>query len=224
MGESKNFSDYKWCCMFGEIEVTAEALSENVLRCQTPSHTPGFVPFYITCSNRLACSEVREFEFRKSACTKSCLMADKIAQEDELRVLARLVKLLSSGVEKKKIHCTVEECDGCKVINVVHALDIGDKNNLGSFDKTLTVFKGNPTDVLFGILLKDKLYDWLTCQTHKMGKGLNILDDEGQGVIHLAAALGFEWAIVPIVAAGISPNFRDAKGKTALHWASYYGR
>lgn len=224
MGESKHFSDYKWCCMFGEIEVTAEALSENVLRCHTPSHTPGFVPFYITCSNRLACSEVREFEFCKGTSTKSCLMADKKVPEDELRVLTRLVKLLSSGVEKIRINCTVEECDGCKVMSVVHTLNIDDKNDLGSFDKTLTVFKGNPTDVLFRILLKDKLYGWLACQTHKMGKGLNVLDDEGQGVIHLAAALGFKWAIGPIVAAGINPNFRDAKGKTALHWASYYGR
>lgn len=224
MGESKHFSDYKWCCMFGEIEVAAEALSENVLRCQTPSHTPGFVPFYITCSNRLACSEVREFEFRRSTSTKLCLMADKKAPQDELRVLTRLLKLLSSGVEKKKIHCTVEECDGCKVMNVVHTLNANDKSNLGSLDKTLTVFKGNSTDVLFKFLLKDKLYDWLACQTHKIGKGLNNLDDEGQGVIHLAAALGFEWAVAPIIAAGISPNFRDAKGKTALHWASYYGR
>lgn len=224
MGESKHFSDYKWCCMFGEIEVAAEALSENVLRCQTPSHTPGFVPFYITCSNRLACSEVREFEFRQSTSTKSCLMADKKASENELRVLTRLVKLLSSGVEKKKIHCTVEECDGCKVMNVVHTLNTNDKSNLGSMDKTPTVFTGNSTDVIFRFLLKDKLYDWLACQTHKMGKGLNTLDDEGQGVIHLAAALGFEWAVAPMIAAGISPNFRDAKGKTALHWASYYGR
>ncbi|XP_017227061.1 calmodulin-binding transcription activator 1 isoform X2 [Daucus carota subsp. sativus] len=224
MGEAKHFSDLKWCCMFGEIEVDAEALSENVLRCQTPSHTPGVVPFKITCSNRLACSEVREFEFRRSTSTNSCLMADKKASQDELRVLTRLIKLLSSGVNDKNSYCTVEECDGCKVMNVIHAINTDDMNNLGSFDKTLTASQGNSNDVLFRVLLKDKLYDWLACQTHNLGKGLNILDDEGQGVIHLAAALGFEWAIGPIIAAGISPNFRDAKGKTALHWASYYGR
>lgn len=45
--------------MFGEIEVSAEVLTDNVIRCETPFHSPGRVPFYVTCSNRLACSEVR---------------------------------------------------------------------------------------------------------------------------------------------------------------------
>lgn len=49
--------------MFGEIEVSAEALAGNVIQCQTPLHSSGRVPFYVTCSNRLACSEVREFQF-----------------------------------------------------------------------------------------------------------------------------------------------------------------
>ncbi|CAH1428388.1 unnamed protein product [Lactuca virosa] len=26
------------------------------------------------------------------------------------------------------------------------------------------------------------------------------------------------------VTAGVSPNFRDSRGRTALHWASFYGR
>ncbi|KAK4380161.1 hypothetical protein RND71_002023 [Anisodus tanguticus] len=30
--------------------------------------------------------------------------------------------------------------------------------------------------------------------------------------------------VVPLIAAGISPNFRDARGRTALHWAAHYGR
>ena len=51
-----------------------------------------------------------------------------------------------------------------------------------------------------------------------------MLDERGQGIIHLAAALGYEWAISPVVATGMSPNFRDAHGRTALHWASFYGR
>ncbi|KAL1149663.1 hypothetical protein V6Z11_A10G205800 [Gossypium hirsutum] len=56
----------KWGCMFGEIEVSAEVLTNNVIRCQVPSHVPGRVPFYITCSNsnRLACSEHK----RKCTC------------------------------------------------------------------------------------------------------------------------------------------------------------
>lgn len=224
MGDNRHFDGYKWCCMFGEIEVSAEVLSENVIRCQAPSHAPGRVPFYITCSNRLACSEVREFEFRESPSRVPYSTAVKSAPEDELRNLIRLVKLLSSGLEKKQLYCTVEECDKCKVKNAIYALENENRSNWGRVDEALIVFEGNPRDALIQDLLKDKLYEWLACQAHEVDKGMHILDEEGQGVIHLAAALGFEWAIGPIVAAGVSPNFRDVRGKTALHWASYHGR
>ncbi|KAJ1379892.1 P-loop containing nucleoside triphosphate hydrolase [Sesbania bispinosa] len=53
-----------WSCMFGEVEVQAEIIGNGVLCCHTPPHKAGRVPFYVTCSNRLACSEVREFDFR----------------------------------------------------------------------------------------------------------------------------------------------------------------
>jgi calmodulin-binding transcription activator len=49
--------------MFGEVEVPAEKIGDGVLCCRTPPHKAGRVPFYVTCSNRLACSEVREFNF-----------------------------------------------------------------------------------------------------------------------------------------------------------------
>ncbi|XLU31002.1 hypothetical protein S245_067068, partial [Arachis hypogaea] len=59
---------------------------------------------------------------------------------------------------------------------------------------------------------------------HEGGKGPNMLDAEGQGVIHLAAGLGYVWAMAPLVNAGINPNFRDAHGRTGLHWASHFRR
>ncbi|PIN18925.1 hypothetical protein CDL12_08379 [Handroanthus impetiginosus] len=67
LGSQEEVKKYKWTCMFGELEVPAEIVVDGVLRCHTPLHETGRVPFYITCSNRLACSEVREFEFRSSS-------------------------------------------------------------------------------------------------------------------------------------------------------------
>jgi ankyrin repeat protein len=51
-----------------------------------------------------------------------------------------------------------------------------------------------------------------------------VLDEEGQGVLHLAAALGYDWAIRPTITAGVNINFRDVHGWTALHWAAFCGR
>ncbi|KAA8527978.1 hypothetical protein F0562_035153 [Nyssa sinensis] len=221
LGGKKHSSDLKWCCMFGEIEVCAEVLTDNVIRCQVPFHAPGRVPFYITCSNRLACSEVREFEYRVNPLEISFSVTDKSALEDELRFQIRLAKMLHSGLKKKWLDCSIVECDKCKLV-------ISDeKNDWGRLEEELIVFEGNHVnhrDVLIQNFLKYKLYEWLFCKVHEGGKGLHTWDNEGQGVIHLAAALGYDWAMGVIVGAGIGPNFRDVRGRTALHWASYYGR
>ncbi|RVW55944.1 Calmodulin-binding transcription activator 2 [Vitis vinifera] len=147
LGGMEHSTNTKWCCMFGEIEVSAEVLTSNVIRCHAPLHAPGRVPFYVTCSNRLACSEVREFEYREK-----------------------------------------------------------------------------PSRVAFSMAVRRQAFEWLVCKVHEGVRGPHVLDGKGQGVIHLAAALGYEWAMGPIIVAGVSPNFRDARGRTGLHWASYFGR
>lgn len=79
-------------------------------------------------------------------------------------------------------------------------------------------------DQFFEKRLKEKLHFWLVHKASDGGKGPNVLDDEGQGVLHLAAALGYDWVIRPTVSAGVNINFRDAHGWTALHWAAFCGR
>ena len=79
-------------------------------------------------------------------------------------------------------------------------------------------------DKLCKNLLKEKLHKWLLQKTVEDGKGPSVLDEVGQGVLHLAAALGYDWALEPIIIAGVSVNFRDVNGWTALHWAAFSGR
>ncbi|KAL0307584.1 UNVERIFIED_CONTAM: Calmodulin-binding transcription activator 1 [Sesamum angustifolium] len=67
----------------------------GVLRCHTPSRATGF--HYITCSNRLACSEVREFEFRTSSIQDVDLADVGSITSDETLLHMRFGKLLSLG-------------------------------------------------------------------------------------------------------------------------------
>ncbi|XWS14276.1 hypothetical protein CRYUN_Cryun36dG0108700 [Craigia yunnanensis] len=203
----------KWGCMFGEIEVSAEVLTNNVIRCQVPSHAPGRVPFYVTCSNRLACSEVREFEYCEKPPGFSFTTAVKSTAEEEMHLQVRLAKLLHIGPGRKWLDCSVGECDKCRLKNSIYSMGVASANDCIQ-----------SKEGLIQNLLKERLCEWLLYKVHEDGKGPHILDDKGQGVIHLAASLGYEWAMDPIVAAGISPNFRDGRGRTALHWASYFGR
>lgn len=214
LGDKKASDLHKWCCMFGEIKVSCDVLSDNMIRCQVPFHAAGCVPFYVTCGNRLACSEVREFKF----------LAIESAPE-EVSVQIRLAKLLCLGLERKWLDCSAVDCDKCKVKTNIGTLKGGVEKARAKCEEVLT--EGtcrNFKDMVIEDLLKDKLYEWLLCKAHEGDKGPHVLDDEGQGVIHLVASLGYAWAFGPIIAAGVSPNFRDKQGRTSLHWASYFGR
>ncbi|KAK4375071.1 hypothetical protein RND71_005748 [Anisodus tanguticus] len=58
-------------------------------------------------------------------------------------------------------------------------------------------------DLLLENQLKERFYAWLVHQVTGNGKRQTVLDDKGQGVLHVAAALGYGWALKPILASGI---------------------
>ena len=211
--------------MFGEVEVPAEISADGTLRCYSPSHKPGRVPFYVTCSNRLACSEIREFEFRPS---NSKHMDVRSPHDDAKKTCLkmRLDDLLSLGQDEYQAivsNPTKEMIDLSKKISSLmtdndswsELLKLACDNELATDDKQDQFFENH---------LKEKLHIWLVHKAGDGGKGPSVLDEEGQGVLHLAAALGYDWAIRPTISAGVSINFRDAHGWTALHWAAFCGR
>ncbi|KAF5737105.1 hypothetical protein HS088_TW14G01262 [Tripterygium wilfordii] len=226
LGSKKLSNGTKWGCMFGEIEVSAEVLTNNVLRCHAPLHAPERVPFYVTCKNRLACSEVRYFEYRDVPLAS---VPKKRVLVEEVQLQMRLAKLLNLSAGHKFFICSNTECKECRLKNsICSMMNDGEKDwrtveetfNPSEFDGELL----SSREKLIQNLLKDNLREWLLCKIHDGSKALRVMDDEGQGVIHLAAALGYEWAIGLFVAANINPNFRDAQGRTALHWAALFGR
>lgn len=211
--------------MFGEIEVPADISADGTLICYSPPHKPGRVPFYVTCSNRLACSEIREFEFRP---TNSQHMDGRSPYDaaNKTYLQMRLDDLLSLGqdeYQKTVSNPTKEMVDLSKKISSLMTdrdlwsklLKLADDNELATDDKQ---------DQFFEKRLKEKLHIWLVHKAGGGGKGPSVLDEEGQGVLHLAGALGYDWAIRPTIAAGVNINFRDAHGWTALHWAAFCGR
>nr|GMD58360.1 calmodulin-binding transcription activator 3-like isoform X1 [Ipomoea batatas] len=86
------------------------------------------------------------------------------------------------------------------------------------------MFPHTSEDQLHQKFLKEKLRLWLLQKVVEGGKGPNVLDESGQGVLHFAAALDYDWAIPPTLVAGVNVNFRDVNGWTALHWAAFCGR
>ncbi|KAK9904480.1 hypothetical protein M0R45_000703 [Rubus argutus] len=135
----------KWSCMFGKLKFLL----------------------------RLACSEVREFEYRVAK-TQDVDSKDYYSDCSNETLNMRFGKLLS-------LSSTSPNCD--------------------------PISTAENSDKLAG-----------------GGKGPSVLDEGGQGVLHFGAALGYDWVLLPTITAGVSVNFRDVNGWTALHWAAFCGR
>ncbi|XWS22785.1 hypothetical protein CRYUN_Cryun29cG0066000 [Craigia yunnanensis] len=216
-------SESTWACMFGETEVPLEIIQEGVICCKAPPLLPGKVTLCITSGNRESCSEIREFEYRVN--TSSCTWCNLYHTEapkspEELLLLVRFVQMLlsDSSLQKDSIESGIHflrkfKADDDSWNHLIEALLIGSGTSSGTVDWLLQE------------LLKDKLQQWLCSRSKELDaqSGCTMSKKE-QGIIHMAAGLGFEWALNPILNHGVSINFRDINGWTALHWAARFGR
>ncbi|KAG8639968.1 calmodulin-binding transcription activator 4 isoform X3 [Manihot esculenta] len=216
-------SESAWKCMFGETEVPTEIIQEGVLCCVAPPHLPGKVTFCVTSGNRESCSEVREFEYRaKSSCPHCNLTQMEVAKgPEELLLLVRFVQMLLSGSSMQK-EDSIET--GIQLLRKLKT----DDGLWSRIIETLLIGNGTSTgtiDWLLEQLLKDKLQQWLSFKSQeRRDQPSCTLSKKEQGIIHMVAGLGFEWALSPIISQGIGVNFRDINGWTALHWAARFGR
>ncbi|RID48044.1 hypothetical protein BRARA_I04591 [Brassica rapa] len=206
----------EWCCMFGQTEVPADVIADGILQCVAPMREAGRVPFYITCSNRLACSEVREFEYKVLESQAFGRETDESTESLE----ARFVKLLCS---KSDSPSSSASSDMSQVSEKISLLLFENDDQL---DQMLMneISQESKKEKLLQEALKESLHSWLLQKIAEGGKGPNVLDEGGQGILHFAAALGYNWALEPTVVAGVSVDFRDVNGWTALHWAAFFGR
>ncbi|KAL6220090.1 hypothetical protein ACLB2K_007847 [Fragaria x ananassa] len=223
--KSQHAESCKWSCMFGEVEVPTEVIADGVLCCYTPIHKAGRVPFYVTCSNRLACSEVREFEYRVAQ-TQDVDSKGYYSDLSYETLNMRFGKLLS-------LSSTSTNCDpasGAENSELNIKITSLLKSDNDEWDKMLQLTSDEDFSLkrveeqLHQQLLKEKLHAWLLQKLATGGKGPNVLDKGGQGVLHFGAALGYDWVLLPTITAGVSVNFRDVNGWTALHWAAFCGR
>ncbi|CAI0627342.1 unnamed protein product, partial [Linum tenue] len=220
-------SESAWACMFGDTEVPIRIIQEGVILCETPSLDAGKVSVCITSGNRESCSEIRDFEFRKKpglGCIHCALSPLESKNPEELLLLIRFAQSLLSESSSQKL--SSEETSalnqpGASITDDDSWTQVIEALLVGSETSSVTV------DWLLQQLLKDKLLHWLSSKYNGSSDDQpagQYLSKKEQGIIHMVAGLGFEWALSPILSRGVSVDFRDINGWTALHWAARFGR
>ncbi|KAK1381622.1 Calmodulin-binding transcription activator 4 [Heracleum sosnowskyi] len=215
-------SDHVWTCMFGKIEVPIEIIKDGVIRCHAPPSIPEKVTLCLTSSNRESCSEVREFEYRECPSNlphSTLLEAEASKDSEELLLLVRFVQMLHFDplISKRE--------NSESGIDLLGKAKANEDSWAQVIESLLDDNWNGITNWLLQELLKDKLQQWLSSRLQEATDLQRYsFSKKEQGIIHLVAGMGYEWALKPILNSGVNVNFRDINGFTALHWAARFGR
>jgi len=225
----KHLNRSKIYCVFSETHVSAEMVQDGVYRCTTPSHVPGFVDFYLSFDGHTPISQVLSFEHRPLPSIQSTgglnsLEDDNCKLKKTLNLVQiRLSHLLFSTTNSMSILSNKIQPKFLKEAKKYELLTSPllekDWNNMLKLRGDSEI---SDVEDLFELFLANKLQEWLL---NKVAEGSKTtLDSRGQGVIHLCVFLDYTWAVRLFLLSGLSLDFRDAHGWTALHWAASLGR
>lgn len=210
----------------GDSIVPAEVVQAGVFQCSISPQTPGLVNFYLSFDGHKPVSQVLTFEFRAPVVPNMTIPLENKTTWEEFQLQIRLSRLLFSSSKGLGIFSSN------LLPNALNEAKAFSQKTSQIYDCWVHLTKAmqnselslhQAKDILFELSLQNRLQEWLL---EKVVSGCKISerDEQGQSVIHLCAILGYTWAVYPFSCSGLSLDYRDKFGWTALHWAAYYGR
>ncbi|KAI3469309.1 hypothetical protein Pfo_025972 [Paulownia fortunei] len=210
----------------GDSILPVEVVQAGVFRCLISPHAPGLVNLYMTFDGHNPISQVLTFEFRAPVQPNCTISHENKTDWEEFQLQTRLAHLLFSSSKGLSIYSTKLSLTALKEAKAFtrRTSHISDGwVYLTKMIKDTKMSFAQAKDRLFELTLQNRIHEWLL---EKVATGCKISerDEQGQGVIHLCAILGYTWAVYPFSWSGLSLDYRDKFGWTALHWAAHYGR
>ncbi|RWR95208.1 calmodulin-binding transcription activator 5 isoform X2 [Cinnamomum micranthum f. kanehirae] len=217
-------------CVFGDVSVPAERVQVGVFRCMALPCRAGLVDFYLSLDGHRPISQVLSFEYRPVSTNQMSneisLLEDEKSKWRDLQLQIRLAHLIFSTTNNVATLSSDIPPDVLKEAKKFRVLAPSYEKDWTKFvdlimNKEMSFAEAHQN--FFELTLKSKLQEWLL---ERVAEGCKTTprDCKGQGVIHLCAMLGYTWAVYLFKLSGLSLDFRDSSGWTALHWAAYYGR
>ncbi|XP_022721859.1 calmodulin-binding transcription activator 5-like [Durio zibethinus] len=213
-------------CVCGDVCNPAEIIQVGVYRCLLSQHAPGLVNLYMSLDGHKPISQVSSFEYRAPSLHDPIVPLEDESRWEEFLLQLRLAYLLFSTSKSLNILSGKVSPNSLKEAKKFAQKTTNISNSWTYLIKSIEENRASFTqakDSLFEIALKNRLKDWLLERIIE-GSKTTEYDTQGQGVLHLCAILGYAWAIHLFSWSGLSLDFRDKQGWTALHWAAYYGR
>ncbi|KAJ8747627.1 hypothetical protein K2173_012895 [Erythroxylum novogranatense] len=213
-------------CICGDESLPLETVQTGVYRCFVSPHSPGLVSICLSLDGHKPISQVLNFEHRTCLPQDPLVSSEETSKWEEFQLQMRLAHLLFSTSKNLNILSSK-----VSPVNLKEAKKFAHKTShvFGSWEYLIKSIEENRVsfaqakDGLLELTLKNILREWLLDRVAE-GCKTTERDGYGQGVIHLCAILGYTWAVYLFSWSGLSLDFRDKNGWTALHWAAYCGR
>lgn len=222
----QHLADSKLYLTCGDSVCPVEIVQGGVFRCLISPQAPGLVNLYLTFDGHKPISQVLAFEFRAPMQTNGSVSIENTDNWAEFQLQLRLAHLMFSSSKDLSVYTTKSSQSALKEAKAFAKKTSHISDGWVYLSKMIEETKMSfpqAKDRLFELSLQNRLQEWLL---EKVATGCKLTerDEQGQGVIHLCAILGYSWAVYPFSWSGLSLDYRDKFGWTALHWAAYYGR
>ncbi|KAI3991244.1 hypothetical protein MKX01_022465 [Papaver californicum] len=225
-GGPSHLADSDLLMILGDECVPAEMIQHGVYRCKALPHSPGLVNLHLSLDGQTPISQVMSFEYRSPSVVNEVASPKDEPSWDEFQIQIRLAHLLFSSSNSLSI---LSNKASPTVLKEAKKFAHSTSSIIKDWDYLIKSAVNNDISFqqaqksLFEITLKNKLHEWLLERVIE-GTKISARDHQGLGIIHLCAILGYTWAVRPFSRSGLSLDFRNARGWTALHYAAHFGR